>query len=317
VCSPARCCAGPSAPRCCDKFEGDWKAARAAKAAKVKAAMGEIPANPMLAMRERMMDVFDSLVERTNPYRVSKGIEQAWQNSLTKQDWMPRPHAVKRQRLGLADDEAALEALVDLTNLREDLIEAVREADAMNPGIGMILDAWATRYADHAMRIAALMSLADDPAATVVDTEHLIDVSTRIMPWIWANWWKVMQGRLEENGRQYVAAARLKNPKGMDLGAREPLLKAMLRLERSKGLAAVDGLLPSDIFRKADKEMPQHSGNNPYFRAVLDGELRAEGLVEKVGTVADGVKKVQSFTWRLTSKGRDEAMVLLGEKASA
>ena len=289
-----------------DKFEA-WMSVLDGELAPVDTAM----ATPLGAMREQMQAAMDRLVERTNAYRVSKGIESAWKNAVAKYEWLQRPTEIKRQRLAIYDKsdpaarKAALLVMLKMQRLRAQLRGAVAAAEAHNPGIAQLLDPLALRYVDHTMRIASLMSLADDPDAVSIDVGYMEDVATRVMPWLWANWWKVMADRLEESGRVFVETQTLKNPKGVELSGGPKLLRAMVNLENGAGLAAAEGFLPSAIFKIASNWMPTRSGNNPYFRVELK-RIEAEGLVEVVpgSATTNASHTVSTARYRLTAAGR-------------
>lgn len=267
----------------------------------------DIPASALNALREKLAGRMAVVAQRSNDYRVSKGLEQAWK--ATGADlWMPRPKTVQRERLGF-DGVAGLKTHLKVQRMRVALRRAVREADALSPGAATIIDPLAQRFTAHVMRMAAILSLADDPGATVVDTAHMEDVATRLIPWLWSGWWRVLRNRLEENAKTMVAEAVLKNPKGIDLSAGAKVLRALARMEKKGGVAAMDGFRPSDIFASAKASFPksERSGINGLLRKELD-RITAEGLVELVaGSQAEDVTgKVGPGRFRLTTMGRAE-----------
>lgn len=264
-------------------------------------------ASPMNVAREKLLDRMTALAMRSNEYRISKGLEQAWR--ATGADlWMPRPKTVERERLAF-DGIDGVRMHLKVQRMRVALRRAVQEADAVSPGIGTILDPLAQRFTTHVMRLAALLSLADDPGALVVDTAHVEDVATRIIPWLWSGWWQVLKNRLEENSRTLVAEQVLKNPKDIDLSGSVKILKAMAKLEEKAGISGAAGFTPSEIFRLARSsfQKAERSGITGHLRKTLL-EIVAEGMAEVVpgSETTDVTGQVATARYRLTGAGKTE-----------
>jgi len=254
------------------------------------------------SLREKLEDRMTTVAMRSNDYRISKGLEQAWKES--KYLWMPTPKEVQRERLSL-DGLAGIKAGIRVQQMRAAVINAVRAADAVNPGIAAVLEPLAQRLSAHVMRMAGIFTLADDPGATTVDTGHVIDVATRLMPWLWAGWWQVMRERLEANAQASVSEGLLKNAKGADLTGGNLLLKVLSDLDASNGPAAMGGFTPSEVIKKVENRMPhaQRGGAlRGHLRNVLAG-MAAEGLVSIVGQASDATGK-PSARYRITEAGR-------------
>lgn len=260
-------------------------------------------ASDMNSAREKLADRMATLALRGNEYRMSKGLEQAWK--ATGADlWMPRPKVVHRTRLGF-DGVEGVKMHLKVQRMRVALRRAVQEADAVAPGTGTLLDPLAQRFTTHVMRMAALLSLADDPGALAVDTGHMEDVATRIIPWLWSGWWRVLKNRLEENSRTTVAEQVLKNPKGIDLSGADKVLGALVKLEKKAGLAAEAGFLPWEITKVAARSFPRgETGVGARLRGALV-DLVGEGLAEAVpGSEAADATGKATVRYRITQAGR-------------
>lgn len=220
---------------------------------------------------------------RSNAYRVSKGLEQAWREH--KVLWMPRPKDVLREKLEF-DGLDGVKAGWRVQMMRARIRQAVAEANAQTPGVATLLDPMAVRYTDHVMRLAAVLTLADDPDAKTVDTGHVEDVATRLMPWLWSGWLRVMRERLENSAALAVEESVLKNPKGMDLSAGGVILRSMAKLTGEDGPKAMGGFLPTEIFQKARRAMRSSKKPSAWITEHLHKELAEvvqEGLVQEVG----------------------------------
>jgi hypothetical protein len=257
----------------------------------------------MSVLREKLESRMTAVALRTNEYRAAKGVEQAW--AASRQLWMPRPVELSRERLEFEGLDG-LKAHVKVQRMRAMLRQAVREADGLAPGQATVLDPMAVRFTDHVTRIAALLSLADDPGSTSVDTGHIEDVATRLMPWLWSGWWRVMRERLEENSRTFVAESLLKNAKGKDLTGGGALRAALAKLGEN-GVASTGGFTPSEIFKVVKSRMPKtmRSGITEHLRKELLA-LVAEGQVEAVPGIVDATGQ-PSLRYRLTVAGQQAA----------
>lgn len=255
---------------------------------------------PLWTMRGVIAERMEAVALRSNPYRVSKGLEQAWREH--KVLWMPRPKEVHRERLEFDGLDGVKEGWrVQL--MRAAVRRAVAAADAVTPGVATLLDPMAVRFTDHVMRIAAVLTLASDPAAKVVDTGHVEDVATRVMPWLWAGWLRVMRERLEASAAQQVEESVLKNPKGMDLSGGAVILRALARMTEDDVSKAMGGFTPSEIFKRAKRSMKGVKKSPAWITNHLHAELDdlvAEGSVEKVAVVTDAAGK-ESARYRISA----------------
>jgi hypothetical protein len=260
------------------------------------------------AMREKLEKRMGSVVARTNPYRVSKGVERAYQ--LARLTWdMPRPTPLCEHRILLGLEGAAGHRVTwRVQQMRSVLIAAVQVADKELPGTGAILEPFARRFTSHVMRLAAVLTLADDPGAVTVDTGHVEDVATRIMPWLWWGWWKVMRSRMEEAGQFEISEGLLRNTTWKDLTGQQQMLAVLAELDATNGPGALDGFTPTEIVKKVQGRMPietRRSGSAwGQLRETLF-TLAAEGLVTKVSD-AKSVGGVASGRFRISELGRDK-----------
>lgn len=270
-------------------------------------AVGWDPAKPMVSglavLREKFADRMEAVVARSNPYRVSKALERSYGEAKLAWD-MPRPKGVSQEFLNL-DGKDGRKAGAMVQNMRHALIVAVRQADAEQHGIGAVLDPFVQRFTSHVMRLAGVLTLADDPGATAVDTAHVVDVATRVMPWLWSGWWRVMRERMEESGRAVVSEGLLKNVKGKDLSGQALMLSVLNEMDMAGGPSAMEGFLPSVLLKKAMSTFTSNA-RTPVLRQSLKvvlGDLVAEGLAQEVGvtTSANGVKSARI---RITDAGR-------------
>jgi hypothetical protein len=243
-----------------------------------------LPASMLSVLREKLADRMCAVALRTDSYRVSKGLEQAWRES--KVLWMPRPKEVHRERLEL-DGPDGLRTAVKVQKMRLALRRAVAMRNAEREGTRVLLDPLAVRFTTHVMRWAVTLTLADDPEAKTVDTAHVEDVATRIMPWLWSGWMQVMGGRMEANAAEALEEGTLKNPKGIDLSASGVILRALAKLTGADGPAAMSGFLPMQIFRKGRSALKGKVATSGAMTDLLHKELAravADGLVEVLPT---------------------------------
>lgn len=254
--------------------------------------LGATETGPLWNMRGVLAERMEAVALRSNPYRVAKGLEQAWREH--KVLWMPRPEDVVREKLEF-DGLAGVKEGWRVQLMRARIRQAVAEADAVTRGVATLLDPMAVRFTDHVMRIAAVLTLASDPDAKTVDTGHVEDVATRLMPWLWAGWLRVMRERLEASAALAVEESVLKNPKGMDLSAGGVILRSLAKLTESDAPKAMGGFLPMEIFQKARRAMRSSKKPSAWITEHLHKELAEvvkEGLVQEVGAAADAAGKV-------------------------
>jgi hypothetical protein len=142
-----------------------------------------------------------------------------------------------------------------------------------------------------------------------LDTGHVEDVATRIMPWLWAGWWRVMSDRLENVGQDLVEANALSNFKGAVLSGEVRILAAFMKLEKKLGgPAALDGFPEGAVIRAAKeffgrKAQPKvHDSLVAQFRSAV-----AEGLVVKIGTGKANASGKAAARYQLTALGRELA----------
>lgn len=245
---------------------------------------GKALASPFSVFREQLQVSMAKVAMRSNEYRVSKGLEQAWRES--KVLWMPRPKEVHRERLDLEGADG-LKAVLRVQKMRKMIMAAVRERDAVERGTAKLIDPLAVRFTDHVMRWAANLTLAGDPESKTVDSAHIEDVATRIMPWLWAGWMRVMRSRLEHKAQEDYEESFLKNPQQHDLRPGKQILKALVRLaDQDAASGMVGGWTASKVFEGPRSAMRKQGKASGAVTVLLNKELDrlvADGLVEKSG----------------------------------
>lgn len=265
-----------------------------------------------LLSQERM----ETLVERSNPYRMAKGIRYAWEVTPGAATALKEPAEVHRELLEL-DGDAGVAAFVRVQNMLLDLRRALEEADEEDRGLAHQYHPLVARFTDHTMRLAALLSLTDDPGATAVDTAHIEDVATRLMPWLWSGWVSVMGERRAANLDEVIEEQTLKNPKGLDLSKQAALLRVMAQMTSDSGPVGLsEGFPKRDITVKARykirgwKKIPGLSG---LLGAALE-EMANEGtLVQRItGQGAVNSAGIVYDTFKLTAQGLAAAQSLGG-----
>jgi Protein of unknown function (DUF3987) len=246
------------------------------------------------------------LVERSDEYRARKAIHWAWEREGGAAAGLEEPERSKRELLTL-DGQSGVEAFVRVQNMLLDLRRALEAEDAMDPGISAQFHPLVARFTDHVMRLAALLSLADDPGATAVDTQHIVDVATRLMPWLWSGWVEVMDFRRTAVVEEIVAESSLKNLAGVDLTMGAKVLGALARLEADHGPSAVGGFKGSEVTGKARNLIPpsKRKGVDKVLRKVLETMADDGKLVQRLttGGQKDAFGKVAP-TFRLTPAGQ-------------
>jgi hypothetical protein len=257
-------------------------------------------------LREKLEQRMTSVVLRSNRYRVSKGVERSY--ALAKLLWdMPRPTLLQEARIPLhLDGTDGHKIAWRVQQMRAMLIAAAQVAEKEIPGTGAILEPFARRFSSHVMRLAAVLSLADDPGAVAVDTGHVEDVATRLMPWLWWGWWRVMRARMEETGQAGISEGLLGNSKDKDLTGRDLMLRVMAEMEKADGPASAGGFTPSQVIKKASGRFSHDLRRS----GALWGQLRetlvalaADGLVDKVAE-SKSASGVVTGRYRLNDAGR-------------
>jgi len=251
---------------------------------KKKPKTGEV--SPLMQARLRTLESLERLVERSNEYRAAKGIRYAWETNgaslAIKEDFLPKP---ERELIDL-DGEEGEEAFVAVQNMLLDLRRSLEEADALDSGVSYQYHPLVSRFTDHVMRLAALLSLADDPGALTVDTGHIVDVATRIMPWLWSGWVEVMDFRRSANAEAAVSSEMMKNHTFADVSTAHTVLKALAALSSDDGPSAEAGFTSGEIAERARRSMPSSGrvpGISAHLRKALEG-LATEGkLVARIG----------------------------------
>ena len=122
----------------------------------------------------------------------------------------------------------------------------------------------------------------------MIDTQHLIDIGTRVLPWLWAGWWGVLHDRLERNAEASIAEEVLKNPRMKDLTFGGVIVKALARLTNDNMPQAMgEGFLRSEILRKARSSLPK-SMRGAEGSPLLEKELARvveDGLVVQASKI--------------------------------
>jgi hypothetical protein len=264
----------------------------------------------LMAARLLASERMEMLVDRSNEYRATKGVRYAWETTPGAASALKEPPEVKRELLDLDHADGGVEAFVAVQNMLLAFRRALDEADAEDRGVSGQFHPLVARFTDHVMRLAALLTLADDPGALAVDTRHIEDVAVRWMPWLWSGWIAVMGERRRANVEDFLEEGILKNPKGIDLTKTAAVLRAMAKLESEDGPSSVAGLEGSKITEKARggiKGGKKIAGLGAELRKVLD-DLANEGslVVRFEGGKVDALGKVTP-RYRLTSLGQAEA----------
>lgn len=260
-------------------------------------------------LREALGDSMLDAVRRSNRYRVSKGILHAYLEHTP--EWpMPKPKIADWIRLGL-DGAAGHKAAARVQQMRKIILDAVEAESLARPDHGAVLYAFAQRFTSHVMRLAAILSVADDPGGcAVVDTGHIEDVATRLMPWLWAGWWRIMADRLESNAAALVETNALKNHKGLDLSGSARILDAFPKLEkRFEGPGSLGGFTQGEVIKQAKLAFGKQERSKVH--AMLEkefGKLLAEGMIEKAPVIGapSAIGKI-SERYRITTKGKNFA----------
>lgn len=269
------------------------------------------------AARLVALDRMTSLVERSNEYRMTKGIRYAWETTAGATVALKEPPEVHRELLDLDRENGGVEAFVRVQNMLLDLRRALAEADEEDRGLAHQYHPLVARFTDHVMRLAALLTLADDPGALAVDTKHIEDVATRLVPWLWSGWVKVMGERRAANLEDFIEESALKNPKGIDLSKQAALLRVMAQLTKEDGPSGmVGGFSRTVIAQKARYKIrgwKKISGITGLLGQALE-EMANEGtLVQRVkGTGPVDASGKTADTFKLTAQGMAEASKLDG-----
>ena len=268
---------------------------------KPKPKVGEV--SPLMAARMVTLERMENLVARSNEYRAAKGIRYAWEttagaDTAIEEKYLP---PARREALDL-DGAAGQAAFVRVQNMMLVLRHALEEADAADPGVSYQYHPLVARFTDHVMRLAALLSLADDPGALAVDTAHIEDVATRLMPWLWSGWVDVMDLRRTVNAEEILSSELMKNPSFTELDPKTYVLRAMAALSADDGpTAMVNGFLGSEITNRArgviKKPMRSQLGRRlkeSLEELAVEGKLvvriSGAGPVSAIGKVADRFK---------------------------
>jgi hypothetical protein len=282
---------------------------------KAKPKAGE--SSELLGARLLTLERMVALVERSNEYRMTKGIRYAWETTPGATTALKEPSEVSRELLEL-DGDAGIEAFVRVQNMLLDLRRALEEADEEDPGLAHQYHPLVARFTDHVMRLAALLSLADDPGALTVDTGHIEDVATRLVPWLWSGWVAVMGERRSANLDEVIEEQTLKNPKGLDLSKQAALLRVMGQMTDEDGpTGALVGFPKRDITVKARyrirgwKRIPGLAGllgqtlEDMANEGQLVQRIGGQGPINAAGKVAD--------TYKLTALGIQAAKNMDGQ----
>jgi hypothetical protein len=271
----------------------------------------------LLAARLVSLERMALLVERSNDYRMAKGIRYAWETSPGAAQTLKEPAEVKREVLDLDEGSGGVEAFVRVQNMLLDLRRALEEADEEDKGLAYQYHPLVARFTDHVMRLSALLTLADDPGALAVDTAHVEDVATRLMPWLWSGWVAVMGERRRSNVEEFIEEQTLKNPKGMDLSKRAAVLRVMGQMTKEDGPSGtMVGFPKNRISERARyrvrgwKKVPGLMGE---LGATLEGLANEGQFVQRISGhgPADALGKA-AYTFRLTAAGIAEADKLDG-----
>lgn len=256
-------------------------------------------------LRDKLSDSMVEVVRRTNPYRVSKGVLHAYLEKPP--DWpMPKPPLHKRVQLGL-DGAEGHKAAARVQRMRSMIMESIEAMSAERPDYGAVLYPFAQRFTSHVMRLAAVQSVAEAPGdCQVVDTDHIEDVATRVMPWLWAGWWRLMADRLESNAATLVEANATKNYKGTVLTGAVRLADAFVKLEKKHGISAMGGFPRSEVIKMAKLAFAKQERTKVHGQLESQFmELLADGAIElspEQGSPSAIGKVVERY--RLTEQGR-------------
>jgi hypothetical protein len=251
----------------------------------------------------------EMLVERSNEYRATKGVRYAWETTPGAASALKEPPEVRRELLDLDQGDGGVDAFVAVQNMLLTFRRALEEADAEDRGVSGQFHPLVARFTDHVMRLAALLTLADDPGALAVDTRHIEDVAVRLMPWLWSGWISVMGERRRSNVEDFLEEGVLKNPKGIDLTKQAAVLRAMAKLEED-GPSAIGGLEGSKITEKARGAIrggKKIAGLGAELRKVLDDLANAGQLVQRFDSGATNASGKATQRYRLTAMGKIEA----------
>lgn len=296
-----------------------------------KDALTEMVAMSAVLWEEKMR----GLVAYSDEYRAGKGVMQAWLGRPECWGEVPAPTSPKSLHRKLGLDAAGQTVYLGVQWIRQDLIQLSDEMDAEGPGMRAKFASWFARFTEHVLRIAALLTLADNPEAEVIDAAVMQDVAVRWMPWLMAAWVRVTTARGVVNAEEAVATEVLANPSQMDLTVESNVLRALLSVfeaqhkqgPKYKGPDPEDGLTVSEIAQRVRKysiafsrpgaypnlvsllgtKMPEMAENGQFVRLGVPTAPDAVGMVRQRYTLnkAGGERAAAEARKREKKQGGD------------
>lgn len=248
----------------------------------------------------------EKVMIRSDEYRAAMGVLIGWEEASSQdaESVMEAPKLPARLWLGLAAD--AQWPFVQVQNMRLAMIELVQQLEAGAVGAERLLMPMVTRWTQHVLRLAQVLTLTVDPAAVDIGGWAVRDASLRLGPWLLEHWCAEMY-RYQEAATVALLEQEVRNNKsGDDLTFEGRIIAAMVALRDESGLPGdemVWGRLM--VIEKAKRRTSSMS------RAALTGPLSEafagivkKGWLSEIVTAPSGGKGRPVVRYKRTGMGQ-------------
>jgi hypothetical protein len=243
---------------------------------------------PVTAAGLVLEDGLEALLMRTEDYRCRMGVFIGWEEALGGGDGREAADVVKApgepDKVWLTLTEAARAEYAMVQNLRTAMIDAVHRLEADGQGAETVLMPMASRWTQHVLRVAAVLALGVDPAATQIADWAVRDAGQRVVPWLLEFWCREMADYREAALAATIEQEVKFNPRGADLTPIGQVVEVMveLALEQIKVGAEKPMWYRGKVLGKLKNRVRGAARNavNKSFADAFD-QMVTEGVLEK------------------------------------
>jgi hypothetical protein len=258
------------------------------------------------AAAAKLEDVLAAQLARSNRYRAEMGICIGWETMAADKKRtniaMKAPDLPERVWLTLTDEALAEYAMVQ--NIRESLPSWVEQAEIRDKGSADLFGPMTSRWTQHVLRIALLLTLAANPDAKVVPAWAVRDAGLRLVPWLLEHWCLEMTAYHARVTVESMEEQTKANKTGIDLTWEGRMIEAIGSL--MKNMKQEDCIAQGLAVKKAKSGYSSRVRNN--FTNQLNTAfvgLVSKGYLEEVVQPADPDKPKSRPRpmYRRTSRG--------------
>jgi hypothetical protein len=234
--------------------------------------------------------VLEQVLMRGEQYRARLGVFIGWQEALGGAPGMtdavgvvPVPGLPARDWLTLTAEAVGEYGVVQ--DIRTALSAAVQRLEVEASGSETVLMPMASRWTQHVLRVAAVLTLLADPGAKVIEGWAVRDAGQRIVPWLLEHWCREMTDYQEAALAATLEQEIKFNPRGADLTPLGQVVEVMVGIAKDQlaaGIAAEPSWSRGEVLAKLRNKV-RGAARTAVYKSFADAfdQMIAEGVLKK------------------------------------